>query len=100
HIDNGTYPSTLTSHGDRLGDFNGIEPYTCEECHVGTNIPANLSGAGIIPVVVEHFYSGAELKAGNSTDNMSSCMVCHNLTEMKLLSIGPAGADPADRTND
>ncbi|MCL7412594.1 MAG: hypothetical protein M8353_03130 [ANME-2 cluster archaeon] len=100
HINNATYPATVTSHADRLGEFNGIEPYTCEECHAGTNKPANLSGPGVIPAVVEHFYGGDELKAGNGTDNMSSCVVCHNLTEMKLLDIGPAGADPADRTND
>ncbi|MDF1558552.1 MAG: hypothetical protein P1P80_10350, partial [ANME-2 cluster archaeon] len=94
HVNDSTYPATLGTHGDRLGDFNGIPVYTCEDCHIGSE-PTNLTGKA--PDVFEHFFSGAELKAGNSTDNMSSCVVCHNLSEMKLTVTVPAGvSDPGN----
>ncbi|MCL7414356.1 MAG: hypothetical protein M8353_12220, partial [ANME-2 cluster archaeon] len=95
HVNDSTYPATLGTHADRLGDFNSVAVYTCEDCHISSE-PTNLTGKA--PDVFEHFYSGEELKAGNSSSNMSSCVVCHNLTEMKLLSSGPVGADAP--TND
>jgi len=100
HMDNSQYIDTANkeAHADRLGDFNNVLVYTCDECHVD-NI------TGIMPdrvLVKEHFYDGAKLKAGNSTDALTSCEVCHNLTEMKLdvtLDNSLGGTDPEDQSD-
>ena|GEM_PF-1867748 len=95
HMDDGQSPPDQKAHADRLGDFNGVPVWTCVECHVGSEPYVNLTG--LAPDVFEHFFGGIDLKAGNSADNLSSCLTCHNLSEMKLLDIGPTQAD--DRTN-
>jgi len=86
------------AHADRLGDYNGVPVYTCDECHVD-NIAATASIMPDSVLVKEHFYGGSNLTAGNSTNNLTSCEVCHNLDEMKLdviLDNTPGGTDPED----
>ena len=103
HMNNSQYTDKINkkAHADRLGDFNGVPVYTCDECHVD-NIAAT---ASIMPdrvLVKEHYYGGDELKAGNSIDNLNSCEICHNLSEMKLdviLDKAPGGTDPEDQSN-
>ncbi|TFH47157.1 MAG: hypothetical protein E4G94_00785, partial [ANME-2 cluster archaeon] len=43
--------------------------------------------------VAQHFAQGTQLKAGNTTDNLTSCMNCHNLSEMRLSAVLPAEAN-------
>ena len=57
-------------------------PYKCYDCH-GVNKP--YAGVGSAPTVSNHFKSGNSIKAfGNAPDNSSSCIACHNTSEMKL----------------
>jgi len=98
HMETSQYTDKINkkAHADRLGDFNSVPVYTCDECHVD-NI------TGIMPdsvLVSEHFYDGDEFKAGNSIDALTSCEVCHNLSEMKLdviLDTTSSGTDPEDQ---
>ncbi|MBW6518972.1 MAG: hypothetical protein K0A89_10790, partial [ANME-2 cluster archaeon] len=74
HQSDGSEPSGM-------GDIYST-PYRCYDCHNGTAAYTNVSNA---PVVYQHFVNGSALKAAsNATDNSSSCVVCHNLTEMKV----------------
>ncbi|MGP8322689.1 MAG: multiheme c-type cytochrome [Methanosarcinaceae archaeon] len=99
HMNDSQYTDTTNkAHADKLGEFNGVPVYTCDECHIDDI-------TGIMPdsvLVKEHFYGGTELKAGNSIDDLTSCVVCHNLSEMKLdviLDNTVGGTDPEDRDN-
>ena len=59
-------------------------PYKCYDCHNGTAPYSNVSSA---LGVYQHFVNATNLIAGNvtaNTTNSSSCLVCHNLTEMKV----------------
>ncbi|MBW6518514.1 MAG: fibronectin type III domain-containing protein [ANME-2 cluster archaeon] len=74
HQSDGSEPSGM---GDIFED-----PYKCYDCHDGTAPYTNVSNA---PGVFQHFVNGSALKAAsNAPDNSSSCLVCHNLTEMKV----------------
>ncbi len=77
HDSNGSQPSGV-SMGDRF-----TNPYKCYDCHNATGKPYdNVSSA---PNVSQHFLNGTDIKAAlNASDNSSSCIVCHNLTEMKV----------------
>jgi cytochrome c553 len=58
-------------------------PKTCSECHLGSGT-YNASAYNAL-IVSEHYYNGAQIKAGNSTSNISSCINCHeNVSEMIL----------------
>lgn len=81
HMNDSQYTDTDEgAHADRLGDYNGIPVYTCDECHVD-NITSIMPDSVLVK---EHFYGATELTAGNSSNNLSSCEICHNLSEMKL----------------
>jgi hypothetical protein len=75
HNSNGQQPTDM---GDIFDD-----PYKCYDCHNSTAKPyANVSTA---PDASEHFRGGEEIKASSSaSDNSSSCLVCHNLSELKV----------------
>jgi|GEM_PF-1249216 len=76
HDANGSQP--VNDMGSRYKN-----PYKCYDCHNTTGKPyANASNA---PDVSEHFRGGLEIKAAaGASDNSSSCLVCHNLAEMKV----------------
>ncbi len=68
--------NVTSGHPDRYK-----QPKTCTECHIGTGT-FNTSAYNAI-IVSEHFYGGANIKAGNSNSNISSCINCHeNISEM------------------
>lgn len=74
HQTGGTQP---TGMGDRYQN-----PYKCYDCHNATKPYANVNSA---PIVSEHFKSGTDIQAAMSaTDNSTSCLTCHNITEMKV----------------
>lgn len=76
HQTGGIQP-TADSMGDRY-----TNPYKCYDCH-GDNKPYNEVIGAL--TVSEHFKNGADIKAAESTvDNSSSCILCHNLPEMKI----------------
>ncbi|MDD5614910.1 MAG: hypothetical protein PHH85_01775, partial [Candidatus Methanoperedens sp.] len=77
HDSTGTQPSN-DSMGSRY-----TNPYTCYDCHNSTSKPySNVSTA---PNVSEHFKGGDQIRAAASAaDNSSSCLVCHNLSELKV----------------
>jgi hypothetical protein len=77
HDSTGSQPAN-NSMGSRFSN-----PYKCYDCHNGTAKPYdNVSSA---PNVSQHFLNGINIKAAlNASDNSSSCIVCHNLTEMKV----------------
>ncbi len=77
HDSNGSQPAN-DSMGSRYSN-----PYKCYDCHNATSKPyQDVSNA---PNVTEHFKGGAEIKAAsNASDNSSSCVICHNLTELKV----------------
>ncbi len=78
HQSDGQQP---TGMGDR---FNN--PYKCYDCHNGTAPYSNVSNA---PTVSNHFKSGNSIKAwGTALDNNSSCVACHNTSEMKVTYTG------------
>ncbi len=65
-----------TGHPDRYKT-----PKICDECHLGTGT-YNTSAYGAM-IVRQHFFSGTNIKAGNSNSNISSCITCHeNVSEM------------------
>ncbi|TFH47150.1 MAG: hypothetical protein E4G94_00810, partial [ANME-2 cluster archaeon] len=69
---NGAQPTT------HLSDLNDVR--TCDDavyCHGNSTLGLNVS-------VEEHFINGSDIQATNATDNASSCIVCHNLTDMKV----------------
>ncbi len=58
-----------------------MAPKTCTECHLGTG--TYNASAYNATVVSQHYYSGTNVTAGNSTSNISSCISCHeNVSEM------------------
>ncbi|MBU3967273.1 MAG: hypothetical protein KKG76_07875, partial [Euryarchaeota archaeon] len=58
------------------------EPYQCFECHNETKPYTNVSNA---LSVGEHFKNGSQIKAASTALNdSSSCLVCHDLAEMKV----------------
>ncbi|MDI6903848.1 MAG: hypothetical protein QMC77_08975, partial [Methanocellales archaeon] len=65
-------------HPDKVNN-----PYTCWECHNDTSKPyANVSNA---LNVTEHFKSGYDIRAvTGAANNTSSCLSCHNKTEMMM----------------
>ncbi|SNQ61559.1 fibronectin type III domain-containing protein [Candidatus Methanoperedens nitratireducens] len=77
HDSNGSQPSGV-SMGDRF-----TNPYKCYDCHNAIGKPYN--NVSSAPNVSQHFLNGTSIKAAlNASDNSSSCIVCHNLTEMKV----------------
>lgn len=74
HQTGGTQPEDM---GDRYQD-----PYKCYDCHNVTKPYSNVSNA---LTVQEHFKNGIDIKAAVSAiSNSTSCIVCHNLSEMKV----------------
>ena len=76
HTSNGSEPGDM---GDRSSGSNG---YKCYDCHNLTGKP--YANVGSAPDVSEHFINGSVIKTANATNNLSSCLGCHNLTEMKV----------------
>ena len=77
HQTGGTQPAS-DSMGDRY-----TNPYKCYDCHNETKPYTNVNTA---LTVSEHFKSGTDIKAITSAiDNSSSCISCHNKTEMKAI---------------
>ncbi|MDD5615883.1 MAG: S-layer protein domain-containing protein [Candidatus Methanoperedens sp.] len=78
HDSTGSQPSN-DSMGSRF-----TTPYKCYDCHNSTSKPySNVSTA---PNVSEHFRGGDQIRAAsNASDNSSSCLVCHNLGELKVI---------------
>jgi hypothetical protein len=78
HQSNGQQP---TGMGDRFQN-----PYKCYDCH-GTSKP--YTGVSAAPTVSEHFKSGIDIKAqASAPDDSSSCIACHNTSEMKVTYTG------------
>ncbi|NJD77826.1 MAG: hypothetical protein FIB08_12150 [Candidatus Methanoperedens sp.] len=77
HDANGSQPAN-NSMGTRY-----MSPYKCYDCHNSTSKPySNVSSA---MNVSEHFKGGNRIKsAANAFNASSSCLVCHNLSEMKV----------------
>ncbi|PKL53602.1 MAG: hypothetical protein CVV36_06295, partial [Candidatus Methanoperedenaceae archaeon HGW-Methanoperedenaceae-1] len=58
-------------------------PKTCTDCHLvsGTYNSQTTGWGGL--TVSEHYYSGSDIKAGNSSSDIASCINCHeNVSEM------------------
>ncbi|MCX9013668.1 MAG: hypothetical protein OIN89_02555 [Candidatus Methanoperedens sp.] len=76
HQSNGNVTS---GHPDRK-----TAPKTCTECHLGTGT-FNASAYNAM-IVSEHYYGGNDIKAGNSSSSIASCLNCHeNVSEMITL---------------
>ena len=84
HMDNGSTPG-LTAHADRWV-LNGVDPYTCCECHVPGSINNyNDNLTALAPAVYEHYCNGSGLVVNKSINSdMGSCLDCHNESEMRL----------------
>ncbi|MDP2845230.1 MAG: hypothetical protein Q8N79_04040, partial [Candidatus Methanoperedens sp.] len=54
-------------------------PYTCTDCHLANGSRA---GAYNATIVEEHFINGSQIRTTNATKNITSCIGCHNKTEM------------------
>ncbi|MFA4837339.1 MAG: hypothetical protein WC749_14890, partial [Dehalococcoidia bacterium] len=54
-------------------------PYVCTDCHLASGSKA---GAYNATIVEEHFINGSQIRTSNATNNVTSCMGCHNKTEM------------------
>lgn len=81
HSSNGAGPRnyylTYYDMGDRYAN-----PYQCYDCHNSTVWAyINVSSA---PEVDQHFIGASNVTAANASDNSSSCVVCHNLPELKV----------------
>ncbi len=83
HSSNGTGPRnyylTYYDMGDRFAN-----PYQCYDCHGNLTVWAyiNVSSA---PKVDQHFKGASNVTAAsNSSDNSSSCVLCHDLNELKV----------------
>jgi len=87
HMTGGISP-TGTDHAQRKTNADPLKPYWCYECHNGTAKPnSNVSTA---PNVTEHFPGGDNIIAAyNASSNTSSCLVCHNKSEMRLVNNEP-----------
>lgn len=60
-------------------------PKTCSECHLGSGTYNTSSYNATI--VSEHYYSSMDIRTGNSTSDIGSCINCHeNASEMILYS--------------
>ncbi|MDD5511871.1 MAG: cytochrome c3 family protein, partial [Dehalococcoidales bacterium] len=59
-------------------------PKICTDCHLANSTYYNQSVKwGLNVTVSEHYYSGDQIVAGNSSSNISSCINCHeNVSEM------------------
>ncbi len=76
HTSNGTPPASFNDMGDRFAN-----PYECYDCHNSTGKPYDNVSSALN--VSRHFRSSIPIRAAsNASDNSSSCLVCHNLTEM------------------
>ncbi|MCL7414026.1 MAG: hypothetical protein M8353_10515, partial [ANME-2 cluster archaeon] len=75
HQTNGNEPSGM---GDRYNT-----PYICTDCHLESSVDAGIYGA---PIVAEHFKNGQDiLVAAGASNNISSCLRCHqNISDMIL----------------
>ncbi len=82
HFTNGTVTS-ITDHTARRGYRGNPLPYNCWDCHNATAKPyANVSNAAN---VTEHFVNSLNVRAiRNASNETESCLVCHNLTGMKV----------------
>ncbi len=72
--------NVTSGHGDKQKT-----PKSCDVCHLasGTYYTQSQSWGGLR--VDEHYYSGNQIKAGNSSSNLTSCINCHeNISEMIL----------------
>ena len=70
--------NVTSGHPDRK-----ITPKACTECHLGSGT-YNASAYNAL-VVGEHYYGGTNIKAGNSTSNITSCINCHENTSGMVL---------------
>jgi len=78
--------TNATNHMERSFVATNANTNYCYECHNGS-----YSGA---PVVTEHFKSGEDLKAAiSAATDSESCILCHNLDEMKNAYSIPASAE-------
>ncbi len=76
HQTGGIQPAS-GSMGDRY-----TSPYKCYDCHNATKPYANVDGA---LTVSEHFKGGADIQSAvSAADNSTSCIACHNISEMKV----------------
>jgi len=76
HQSGGTQPA-----GDSMGD-RYTNPYKCYDCHNATKPYTNVVGA---LTVSEHFKSGTDIQSAiSASDNSTSCVICHNISEMKV----------------
>jgi hypothetical protein len=62
--------NVTSGHGDRQKT-----PKQCDECHLGSG--TYNASAYNAPVVGEHYYGGTNIRAGNSSSNLRSCINCH-----------------------
>lgn len=82
HTSNGSEPRPYYLNYYNMGD-RFSDPYECYECHNSTGKAyTNVSSA---PAVYQHFkVAGNVTAASNASDNSSSCIVCHDLSELKV----------------
>ncbi len=81
HTSNGSEPRPYYLNYYDMGD-RFANPYKCYDCHNSTGKAyANVSTA---PQVYQHFKGGSNVTAANASDNSSSCVICHDLNELKV----------------
>ncbi|HWR26762.1 MAG TPA: hypothetical protein VN316_02685, partial [candidate division Zixibacteria bacterium] len=81
HTSNGSEPRAYYLNYYNMGD-RFADPYKCYDCHNSTGKAyINVSSA---PQVDQHFKGASNVTAANASDNSSSCVVCHNLSELKV----------------
>ncbi len=69
--------NVTSGHPDRYKS-----PKKCDDCHLGTG---SFNSSAYNAITVSQHYYGGNIKAGNSTSNISSCINCHeNVSEMIL----------------
>ncbi len=82
HTSNGSEPRPYYLNYYNMGD-RYANPYQCYDCHNSTGKAyTNVSSA---PQVDQHFKGAANVTAASgASDNSSSCVVCHDLNELKV----------------
>ncbi len=71
--------STGTAVPDNMHPDRKTTPYSCEDCHLVTGSRA---GAYNATIVEEHFPAGQNIRTSGAYSNLTSCINCHNRTEM------------------
>ena len=82
HSSNGTGPSKYYLNYYDMGD-RFANPYQCFDCHGNSTEYAYLNVINATKVF-QHFIGASNVTAANASDNSSSCVVCHNLPELKV----------------